>query len=133
MKPYKALITKDDRLFLNHAKKHLGMDWSYVWGEAMDEYKKHARESKGKREANLIILAALKEIGQEHWRDESDKVSASHPKDSDRTSKNAGGSNERNRSAKTEATTSKSLSPSGTKAKKGESKLMQMLDEATKR
>lgn len=34
----------------------------------MDEYRKHDRESHAKRAANIIILTALKEIGQEHWR-----------------------------------------------------------------
>lgn len=68
MKGYKEQITKDDKIFLNHAKINLGNDWAFVWAEAMDEYKKHDRESHAKRAANFVILTALKEIGKEHWR-----------------------------------------------------------------
>lgn len=68
MKGYKEQITKDDKIFLNHAEINLGNDWAFVWAEAMDEYKKHNRESHAKMAANIVILSALKEIGEEHWR-----------------------------------------------------------------
>lgn len=73
MKLYKENLTKDDKIFLSHAKKHLRHDWGFVWAEAVEEYNKHSRESVAKREANFIILAHLKDIGQENWRNPKDE------------------------------------------------------------
>lgn len=73
MTSYKSLLTKDDKLFLDHAKKALG---TYVFNDVMQEAKEVfesiKRPSEAKREANLIILSALKEIGEEHWRPSKD-------------------------------------------------------------
>lgn len=70
MKPsYKSLITKDDQLYLSHAKKSLRGDWPYVWAEAMDKYKEFDNAQEAKREANLVILHHLTEIGANHWRE----------------------------------------------------------------
>lgn len=73
-------MTKDDKLFLAHAKKHLRGDYHFVMQEAKEAYQSHSRPSLAKRAANLVILAALKEIGQEHWRpskgDEEEKRKA---------------------------------------------------------
>lgn len=65
---YQSLKTKDDDLFLAHAKRVLGSDYSYVMDCARKAFQSHSRPSKAKRAANLVILNALKEIGEEHWR-----------------------------------------------------------------
>lgn len=65
---YKDQLTKDDKEFIAHAKNALGFDFSRVMDEAREEYQKHSRPSVAKREANLVILRELKEIGEEHWR-----------------------------------------------------------------
>lgn len=65
---YKDSQTKDDKLFLAHARRVLGNDWGYVMSLAADAYNSQIRPSVAKREANLVILNSLKEIGEEHWR-----------------------------------------------------------------
>jgi hypothetical protein len=65
---YKDSQTKDDKLFIAHAKRVLGSDWGYVISMAADAYNSHTRPSVAKREANLVILNALKEIGEQNWR-----------------------------------------------------------------
>jgi len=66
-------MTKDDKQFLEHARKSLGMDYDYVIDEARKVYQSHQRPSIAKREANLVVLNALKEIGEEHWRPDKEK------------------------------------------------------------
>lgn len=74
MKPtYASLLTKDDKMFLAHAKKVLNFDYQMVMQDAQEAYETHPRASIAKREANLVILAALKEIGQENWRHPTDE------------------------------------------------------------
>lgn len=74
MKPtYASLLTKDDKLFLKHAKKALAFDYDNVMSNAQQAYESHSRASVAKREANLVILSALKEIGEEYWRPSEDK------------------------------------------------------------
>ena len=65
---YNSIKTKDDKEFLAHAKKHLGFEYEAVLAEAEEEYQKQERASIAKREANLVILRSLIEIGKEHWR-----------------------------------------------------------------
>lgn len=65
---YQSLKTKDDDLFLAHAKRVLGGDYSYVMDCARNAFQSQSRPSKAKRAANLVILNSLKEIGEEHWR-----------------------------------------------------------------
>jgi hypothetical protein len=65
---YKDSQTKDDKLFLAHARRVLGGDWDYVMSLAADAYNSQTRPSVAKREANLVILNALKEIGEQNWR-----------------------------------------------------------------
>lgn len=43
-------------------------DYELVWLDAMDEFKKHDKPSAAKKEANLIGLKALKELGI-NWRE----------------------------------------------------------------
>ena len=68
MTTYQQLKTKDDDLFLAHAKRVLGSDYSYVMDCARQAFQSIMRPSEAKRAANLVILDALKEIGEEHWR-----------------------------------------------------------------
>lgn len=78
---YKDQMTKDDKAFIAHAKKALGFDFNHVMDEARQEYQKHSIPSLAKREANLVILRELKEIGEEHWRknkDESEPNNVKH-------------------------------------------------------
>lgn len=74
MKPtYSSLLTKEDKQFLAHAKKVLGFDYQMVMQDAQEAYETHSRASIAKREANLVILSALKQIGQEHWRESKEE------------------------------------------------------------
>ena len=68
MTTYQQLKTKDDDLFLAHAKRVLGSDYSYVMDCARQAFQSIIRPSEAKRAANLVILDALKDIGEEHWR-----------------------------------------------------------------
>lgn len=68
MTTYQQLKTKDDDLFLAHAKRVLGVDYSYVMDCARQAFQSIRRPSEAKRAANLVILDALKDIGEEHWR-----------------------------------------------------------------
>lgn len=77
---YKKQITKDDQLFLNHAKRVLREDWGFVWSEAMDKYKSIENAQEAKREANLIILKYLTEIGENHWREPDRKPEQDKPR-----------------------------------------------------
>lgn len=65
---YSSLKTKDDEMFLAHAKRALGPDYNYVMDCAREAFQSISRPSEAKRAANLVILQALKEIGEEHWR-----------------------------------------------------------------
>ena len=67
---YQSLRTKDDDLFLAHAKRALGGDFNYVMECARDAFQKCSRPSEAKRAANLVILQALKDIDEHHWRKE---------------------------------------------------------------
>lgn len=64
---------KDDKAFIAHAKKALGFDFNRVMDEAREEYQKHSRPSIAKRAANLVILSALKEIGEQKWRPDKEQ------------------------------------------------------------
>ena len=68
MKTYQQLKTKDDDLFLAHAKRVLGSDYSYVMDCARQAFQSIRRPSEAKRAANMVILDALKDVGEEHWR-----------------------------------------------------------------
>jgi hypothetical protein len=71
---YKDSQTKDDKLFLAHARHVLGGDWNYVMSLAADAYNSQARPSEGKREFNLVFLEALKEIGEQNWRQPKEEI-----------------------------------------------------------
>lgn len=68
MQTYQSLRTKDDDLFLKHARRVLRGEFDLVMQDAAEAFKKHSRPSEAKQAANLVILAALKDIGEEHWR-----------------------------------------------------------------
>ncbi len=76
---YKSIMTKDDTAFINHAKKHLGGAYESVWHETMNEYRKHSRPSIAKRAANLVILSALKEVGEQKWRPDKEEKEEEKP------------------------------------------------------
>lgn len=88
MKTYASLATKDDKIFLSHARKVLGeMEYQLVIDDARKAFQAHARPSKAKQAANLVVLNALKEIGEEHWR--PNKESQEKPKSARTIDKNA--------------------------------------------
>lgn len=68
MTTYRENLTKDDDLFLKHARRVLRGEFDLVMQDAAEAFKKHSRPSEAKRAANLLILSALKDIGEEHWR-----------------------------------------------------------------
>lgn len=70
---------KDDKAFIAHAKKALGFDFNRVMDEAREEYQKHSRPSIAKRAANLVILSALKEIGEQKWRPDKEEKEEEKP------------------------------------------------------
>lgn len=73
MKSFKSLFTKDDELFWGVIRDSLPrQDYELVWLDAMDEFKKHDKPSAAKKEANLIGLKALKELGI-NWRQSLEK------------------------------------------------------------
>lgn len=71
---YNSMATKDDKLFLAHAKRVLRGDFNFVMDDARKAFQSHKQQSKAKQAANLVILAALKEIGEEHWRKPKEQV-----------------------------------------------------------
>lgn len=65
---FKSLFTKDDKLFWGVIRDSLHRnDYELVWGDALEEFRKHKKPSDGKRNANLIGLKALQELGI-NWR-----------------------------------------------------------------
>lgn len=70
---------KDDKAFIAHAKKALGFDFNRVMDEARNEYQKHSRPSIAKCAANLVILSALKEIGEQKWRPDKERKEEENP------------------------------------------------------
>lgn len=74
------MAVNDQVIFENHCKEVLGSNFKAVWSKAVETYKQTLDESLSKgtskatsennafRAANLIMLAALKEIGEEEWR-----------------------------------------------------------------
>lgn len=71
---YNEMATKDDKAFLAHAKRVLRGDYNFVMDDARKAFQSHSQPSKAKQAANLVILAALKEIGEEHWRKPKEQV-----------------------------------------------------------
>lgn len=66
---YQQMKTKDDTLYLRHARKVLGQsNFDYIYDLAMERYDQFDNENVAKREANLVILKYLTEIGAQHWR-----------------------------------------------------------------
>jgi len=47
--------------------------------ETREEYQKHSRPSIAKRAANLVILSALKEIGEQKWRPDKEEKEDEKP------------------------------------------------------
>ncbi|QGZ13260.1 hypothetical protein PP410_gp43 [Vibrio phage NF] len=47
--------------------------------EAREEYQKYSRPSIAKRAANLVILSALKEIGEQKWRPDKEEKEEEKP------------------------------------------------------
>lgn len=74
------MAINDQVLFENHCKEYLGRDFAKKWGEATAKYNevlsssiekgisKATSENNAFRAANLVMLAALKEIGMQEWR-----------------------------------------------------------------
>lgn len=129
MKPtYSSLLTKDDKQFLAHAKKALGFDYAHVMQDAQEAYQSHPRASVAKREANLVILAALKEIGEEHWRYKDGSEVSDREKNRENQSRAIAKTLNDGYGANQQGKTK-----SGTKASTGSSKILEMADEKLKR
>lgn len=79
MGAFLAMAINDQVLFENHCKKHLS-NFSKKWGEATSKYNQVLSDSIAKgiskatsknmafRAGNLVMLAALKDIGMQEWR-----------------------------------------------------------------
>lgn len=68
MKTYRNSMDKEDRAFIQAARVVLGQDFKRVMGEAAKAFNQSNPFAAAKRNANKVILNAMKDKGVTNWR-----------------------------------------------------------------